>query len=504
MNNPNLKPIFDEERQGILKHNNINIPPNCWKDGNKIYLNIDSEFPIIILSVDLINSKIIIKNNFIDSISKDNKYVHLKGKYRNKNFDYIEYNKTHKEELKNKEIIKHLNKLFGESVKYTIACMKNNIEIQWRLSDSTGKDSLLCYEVFKYSMEKLNKKYEFEVDYFNTTNEVGDSYKVMKEHLYNFTKYQLINKNKNVTDEEINNTYKENYKKWCHNPKVGYYDYIENKKNYYLPTTLSRHCCSTYKEGKLKEVIDKNQKVILFLGMRNQESAKRSYYDFYLNEAVKKKEKKEGKKIMNVPENWIRFLPIVNWSNTDVWLYIIWKDLKVNPMYYNGFDRVGCIICPMMRSYNFLLVRYYYPKIADRWRNIVEKNYEDKNIGKILKLSKDEYILGAKWKTPISKEYEILQKKPTEKNIQALADIKGISYNMAEKYFDKKCICGKKLNPDEIAINYKLFGRYEDKTAEEDTRELYCKQCLCKKLNITTKEYNEKIIEFRNQDCKLF
>ena len=105
---------------------------------------------------------------------------------------------------------------------------------------------------------------------------------------------------------------------------------------------------------------------------------------------------------------------------------------------------------------------------------------------------------------PLSKDAEILSKKPTKENVQALADLKGISYNMAEKYFNKVCSCGKKLNPDEIAMYYKMFGRYENKTASEDTRKPLCKQCMCKKLGISAKEYVERMIKFRDQNCNLF
>ena len=71
-------------------------------------------------------------------------------------------------------------------------------------------------------------------------------------------------------------------------------------------------------------------------------------------------------------------------------------------------------------------------------------------------------------------------------------------------YWNKKCSCGKKLNPDEIAMNYKLFGRYENIKADDDNREMLCKSCMCKKLNITSKEYADKVVEFRSQGCELF
>ena len=134
--------------------------------------------------------------------------------------------------------------------------------------------------------------------------------------------------------------------------------------------------------------------------------------------------------------------------------------------------------------------------------NIVSKNYEVKNVAKRLKWTLKEY-LGGKWKVGLSKEYELLSKKKTKERVEELAEIKGISYDMAEKYWNKSCSkCGKaKLNPDEIAMFYKLYGRYEEK---EDNRELMCKDCLCKELGITPKEYSLKVQEFRKQGCNLF
>ena len=78
---------------------------------------------------------------------------------------------------------------------------------------------------------------------------------------------------------------------------------------------------------------------------------------------------------------------------------------------------------------------------------------------------------------------------------------KGISEEMAVKYFKKECSCGKKLNPTEIAMFLKLTGRYEN---QEDNRQYLCKKCLSEFLGITTKEYKEKAIEFTQGGCELF
>ena len=101
----------------------------------------------------------------------------------------------------------------------------------------------------------------------------------------------------------------------------------------------------------------------------------------------------------------------------------------------------------------------------------------------------------------MSKEYELISRNPTNERIKELAKIKGISEDMAKKYFKKKCKCGKKLNPSEISMFLKIFGRYED---TEDNRQYLCKKCLCEELDITSKEYREKMIQFTNEGCELF
>ena len=39
--------------------------------------------------------------------------------------------------------------------------------------------------------------------------------------------------------------------------------------------------------------------------------------------------------------------PIVDWSDRDVWEYIRAERIPVNPLYACGYQRVGCIGCPM-------------------------------------------------------------------------------------------------------------------------------------------------------------
>lgn len=324
---------------------------------------------------------------------------------------------------------------------------------------------------------------------FNTTNDTADTYRQMyKEGL---TKDDIITPNISLKIVNKNGESKRIKK------QMGWYQWIKEVKEYWIPNRLKRSCCSTFKEGQVKQVQDKSKKYITLLGVRKHESAKRAFYEFDIKKSYKNKQNKE----YNMPDNWERIAPICYFTDVDVWLTIILKGIEVNPMYYKGFARCGCLICPYNTDYTDLLIQKYYPEQYKRWMNIISKNYEVKNVKDRLKWTLKEYQSG-KWKTGISKEYEIINSKKTNEKIKELADIKGISCEMAEKYWNKNCKkCDKKLNPDEIAMFYKLYGRYENK---EDNRKLLCKKCLCEDLKISQKEYTEKVKEFRNSGCNLF
>ena len=112
-----------------------------------------------------------------------------------------------------------------------------------------------------------------------------------------------------------------------------------------------------------------------------------------------------------------------------------------------------------------------------------------------------EWVNGA-WKCPKCKNTDLLRSEPTDDNVKLYAQLKGLSENMARKYFNRTCgNCGRKMVENEIAMFYKLCGRFENTT---DNREVLCKKCLCKQLNMTTKEYSQENIDFIEQGCNLF
>lgn len=493
-----MKPIFKEEKDFFESKVKIILPDNCWMDGQKIYLNCDDPFPIITYTVITLTKEIKIKKNLIKEV-KDNK-VHIQGKYRNKKYDEWWVNLTLDEEVKKHD--KRLIELENKSLIETMCCIQHYTNYEFRLSDSSGKDSAVCSHIFKKAMKKLNRC-DYEVDFFNTSNDTADTYIKIKKNIREHIKFILeILLERKATTKEIEDLYREKEFEWIHNPKVGWYQWLKDDKKYLLPSVMMRNCCNKYKEGGINELLDKDKKYVLFLGMRKYESSKRAEYDWYLNDAMNEMYIKTGKSKykLNVSKNWIRFLPIVEWEDKDIWLYMIKERIEFNPMYNKGFNRVGCLQCPYASNYNYLLICHWYPMLQERWDKITEKNYEIWRIERTMKWSLKEWQ-SEKWKQSTSKTQEIIQKKATPKRIKELSNLLGISEDTAKKYFQKTCSCGKKLNPGEIGMFLKIMGRFE---GVDDNRQYLCKNCLCDIMGWTKNDYKERYIEYSEQGCNLF
>ena len=64
--------------------------------------------------------------------------------------------------------------------------------------------------------------------------------------------------------------------------------------------------------------------------------------------------------------------PIYHWTSDDVWKYIRQEGIETNPLYQCGYDRVGCIGCPLA-SYRGRIKEFSdYPK----YKNLYIKAFE--------------------------------------------------------------------------------------------------------------------------------
>lgn len=118
------------------------------------------------------------------------------------------------------------------------------------------------------------------------------------------------------------------------------------------PTRTVRYCCDV-----LKENTGRNR--FIATGVRWAESPRRKNGRGIMELNHKDKEKRIILSSDNDPRRMdfetcnlrgrMTVNPIVDWSNDDVWSYVSSEKLPINPLYCEGWLRVGCIGCPLAK-----------------------------------------------------------------------------------------------------------------------------------------------------------
>ena len=83
--------------------------------------------------------------------------------------------------------------------------------------------------------------------------------------------------------------------------------------------------------------------------------------------------------------------PIRNWRALEVFLYLWWQKLPVNPLYDRGIERIGCYLCPAMLESEHELLRGMHPERARRWDQFLAGWAERHNLP-------DEYARWGLWR----------------------------------------------------------------------------------------------------------
>lgn len=135
------------------------------------------------------------------------------------------------------------------------------------------------------------------------------------------------------------------------------------------PTRLMRYCCSV-----LKETSGKGR--FIATGVRRAESTKRASRElFEIIGATKKdgvllsdnevfmQDNTEKRMMFETckPKAKRTVNPIIDWTDDDVWNYIQSERIDINSKYSEGYERVGCIGCPLSGKYNRLRRFEEYP-----------------------------------------------------------------------------------------------------------------------------------------------
>lgn len=135
-----------------------------------------------------------------------------------------------------------------------------------------------------------------------------------------------------------------------HKPKMLMFPLIIKKG--IPPSRIMRYCCS-----EIKEIGGANRTVVL--GLRREESARRKNRELY-----EKSKRTKTKMFLN---------PIIGWSKDDVWDYIHKYNLKYPSLYDEGYERIGCIMCPMAGAKGMLLDKERYPKYYNAYIKTFDK-----------------------------------------------------------------------------------------------------------------------------------
>jgi len=167
--------------------------------------------------------------------------------------------------------------------------------------------------------------------------------------------------------------------------------------NFGPPTVEARWCCKVCKLGAITQLIENNYEngCLSFIGQRKYESEVRANSDhIWKNPWV---------------GNQIGATPIQNWTALHVWLYLFWKKAKYNPLYEQGFDRIGCWLCPSASMADFTRLCEIHPELSEKLEKYLL------NYASISGLPKD-------WVTHGFWRWQVLPK-----SIQMIAEKKGIN-----------------------------------------------------------------------------
>lgn len=159
-------------------------------------------------------------------------------------------------------------------------------------------------------------------------------------------------------------------------PPATFYQLVERRG---LPSTFQRFCCSRIKERFIAQY--------LITGVRQDESQARK----------EKNPEPEKCKVYRHGRKGIQYLPILFWTNEDVYKYINEENIQCHPNYYDVNDnfhverRVGCLGCPLRYDRGRADFKLY-PKLVQRWCNAlaVYRNSR-KKLGTTITNFRDEY-----------------------------------------------------------------------------------------------------------------
>lgn len=205
-----------------------------------------------------------------------------------------------------------------------------NPEEGFHVGFSGGKDSQVLLELVKMAGVKFRAVYNV------TTNDPPENVYFIREHY----------------PEVV----------FANNGEGNLYKMIERKG---LPTIHHRWCCKLFKEGA-------GAGSVVLTGIRREESSKRAKYN-EVDVRSRRKEHQQRTMPYSIEEieasqhrcvkgkDKVMVYPMLEWTSTDVWVFIAKRKLPVNPCYESS-GRVGCMFCPFASHEQIEYYENRYPE----------------------------------------------------------------------------------------------------------------------------------------------
>ena len=158
------------------------------------------------------------------------------------------------------------------------------------------------------------------------------------------------------------------------------------KEKHLLPTRRFRWCCYVFKE------LSGAGKVTL-IGIRKEESAKRAKREEVSTQI-------KGKRVEETFDQWsyheeemvtcvggkdkILISPLIYWTERDVWEFLNANNIPHCELYDKGYNRIGCICCPMSNYKQKIRDIKEYPHVKSNWIKtiqwLIDNGYINHNI----------------------------------------------------------------------------------------------------------------------------
>ncbi len=253
-----------------------------------------------------------------------------KGVYA-KNYSII--NKTYSpptKEISWEEVIrwnkKQLENIERESI-WNIRTIKEDLKLPVVVSFSGGKDSLVTLTLVN---KALNNE-EFKILFVDTGIEFPETVQYVNESIEYFGLEDRL-----IIEKVDSNLF------WDSFEKFG------------PPARDFRYCCKFAKLGPIRKALERErfgEQFISFVGQRRYESYRRASSEIWQNQYV---------------PNQINISPIQNWTAFVIWLYIYWQNLPYNPLYNEGYERIGCWTCPSSNMSQMKILKKNHTKLYEK------------------------------------------------------------------------------------------------------------------------------------------